>query len=500
MAKPGFFEYVADRLVSGAESELAARLTSEALRMLAEGVAEPDRYAVLARLCPQALSAVLAEAGPSVEREASAARASARAAEEEALDAEMGAGRPGVAAEISAGAKAGVEQIIRRQNVAMADDLARLWYRVAGKAVARTLQGDSRRAVMEDAVRALADKGLETVDYASRRRTSVDAATRRHMVTQASQARARLLVQRCDEHGVALVFTSAHYGARPSHAAWQGKAYGLHGPVTVGGVRYPGLAEATGYGGVAGLCGANCRHTFHPYSPGGTRLPDTRFEAEEDAFGQTSDERYAALQRQRELERRVRKYKRRVAMGQESGLDMAADRARLGRAQAEVRAWCKANGLPRRYDLERAYGVREQPRALRETPEQRAKRQIAELKAAGKAHVHEAAQNKHVPGTKEFEDKRRSLEAKAMKTGAAAYPSQSYFTGTPEEVCRMVERAVGTGEPLIGRDGRWTGRELVDIGRGIGFVVDVDGTETPTGSITIHYSKRGVHGVPRRAE
>lgn len=382
MAKPGFFEYVADRLVSGAESELAARLTSEALRMLAEGVAEPDRYAVLARLCPQALSAVLAEAGPSVEREASAALAEALAAEEEALDAEMGAGRPGVAAEISAGAKAGVEQIIRRQNVAMADDLARLWYRVAGKAVARTLQGDSRRAVMEDAVRALADKGLETVDYASRRRTSVDAATRRHMVTQASQARARLLVQRCDEHGVALVFTSAHYGARPSHAAWQGRAYGLHGPVTVGGVRYPGLAEATGYGGVAGLCGANCRHTFHPYSPGGTRLPDTRFEAEEDAFGQTSDERYAALQRQRELERRVRKYKRRVAMGQESGLDMAADRARLGRAQAEVRAWCKANGLPRRYDLERAYGVREQPRALRETP--RAAGQKADSRAQGR--------------------------------------------------------------------------------------------------------------------
>ena len=261
-------------------------------------------------------------------------------------------------------AKAGVEQIIRRQNVAMADDLARLWYRVAGQAVARTLQGDSRRAVMEDAVRALADKGLETVDYASHRRCAVDAATRRHMVTQASQTRARLLVQRCDEHEVPLVFTSAHYGARPSHAAWQGKPFGLHGPCEVGGVRYRGLAEATGYGEVAGLCGANCRHTFHPYSPGNTRLLDTRFRAEEAAFGQISDERYDALQRQRELERRVRRYKRRVAMGQEAGLDMAPDRAKLGRAQAEVRAWCRANRLPRRYDLERAYGVAEQPRAL----------------------------------------------------------------------------------------------------------------------------------------
>lgn len=161
-----------------------------------------------------------------------------------------------------------------------------------------------------------------------------------------------------------LVFTSAHYGARPSHAAWQGRPFGLHGPCEVGGVRYRGLAEATGYGGVAGLCGANCRHTFHPYSPGNTRLPDTRFKAEEAAFGQTSDERYEALQRQRELERRVRKYKRRVAMGQEAGLDMAPDRVKLGRAQAEVRAWCRANRLPRRYDLERAYGVKEQPRAL----------------------------------------------------------------------------------------------------------------------------------------
>lgn len=364
MAKPGFFEYVADRLVEGAESALAARLTSAALSMLAEGVAEPDRYAVLARLCPQALTVVLAEAGPAVEREASAALAEALEVEQAALDAELGAGRPGVAAEISAEAKAGVEQIIRRQNVAMADDLARLWYRVAGEAVARTLQGDSRRSVMEDAVRELADKGLETVDYASRRRCAIDAATRRHMVTQASQARARLLVQRCDEHEVPLVFTSAHYGARPSHAAWQGRPFGLRGPCEVGGVRYRGLAEATGYGEVTGLCGANCRHTFHPYSPGNTRLPDTRFKAEEAAFGQTSDERYEALQRQRELERRVRKYKRRVAVGQESGLDMSADRAKLGRAQAEVRAWCRANRLPRRYDLERAYGVKEQPRAL----------------------------------------------------------------------------------------------------------------------------------------
>lgn len=217
---------------------------------------------------------------------------------------------------------------------------------------------------MEDAVRALSDGGLETVDYRSRRRTSVDAATRRHIVTQANQARNRLLTQRCSQYGCELVMTSAHYGARPDHAVWQGKAYGLHGPVTVDGVRYPGLAASTGYGTVTGLAGANCRHTMTPYVPGLSKLPRTDWSAEERLHGMTSDEYYGATQVQRRLEREVRRCKRRVALGQERGLDMTADRARLGQAQKRVRTWCKQNNLPRQLERERAYGVAEQPRAL----------------------------------------------------------------------------------------------------------------------------------------
>ena len=112
------------------------------------------------------------------------------------------------------------------------------------------------------------------------------------------------------------MFTSAHYGTRPSHAEWQGKAYGLDGPCEVGGVRYPGLAEATGYGTVAGLAGANCRHRIHPYVPGITKLPDTDFATFEAKYHMSSDEYYEATQKQRAMERQIRATKRGIALGE----------------------------------------------------------------------------------------------------------------------------------------------------------------------------------------
>ena len=81
-----------------------------------------------------------------------------------------------------------------------------------------------------------------------------------------------------------LVITSAHYGARPSHAEWQGRPCCVSGPKLVGGVQYPGLVQLTGYGGVGGLKGVNCRHSIGPYYPGVTELPDLSFPRESGHF------------------------------------------------------------------------------------------------------------------------------------------------------------------------------------------------------------------------
>jgi len=101
-----------------------------------------------------------------------------------------------------------------------------------------------------------------------------------------------------------------------------------------------------------------------PYIPGYSQLPSTDFSEQEERVGMTSDEYYVARQKQRGMERQVRQLKRRVALGQEHGLDMTADRYRLGRAQASLRAHCATTGLRRDYERERAYGVSQQPRGL----------------------------------------------------------------------------------------------------------------------------------------
>ena len=366
-----YYEETADRITDGAEQELVAKLTGEALDMMEKAVTNPDRYQVLARLVPQALMGILAENRTHIEADVADAVITALKREDDALQTILAAQKAGAAASATdyaqiyaAQAAKGVTEILQRQNVALVDELAKLWYQVAGNAVTRAILGDSKRDIMEDAIRALSDGGLETIDYKSHHRTSIDAATRRHIVTQANQARNRLLTQRCSQYDCDLVFTSAHYGARPDHAVWQGKAYGLHGPVTQDGVKYPGLVASTGYGTVTGLAGANCRHTMTPYVPGLSKLPRTDFSEEEKLFGKTSDEYYEATQVQRRLERNVRKYKRRIALGQEQGLDMTGDRAKLGQAQRRVKEWCKQNKLPRQYEREKAYGVAKQPRAL----------------------------------------------------------------------------------------------------------------------------------------
>jgi hypothetical protein len=57
---------------------------------------------------------------------------------------------------------------------------------------------------------------------------------------------------------------SAHYGARPSHAEWQGGIYKIHGSTP----QYPNLIVVTGYGSPQGLGGYGCRHYAWPFIPG----------------------------------------------------------------------------------------------------------------------------------------------------------------------------------------------------------------------------------------
>lgn len=368
------YDGLAEEIVHGAQERFVAELGERLADMLARGVDNPDAYAVaLASAREECMGVWAAHSGEVCEE--------VRRAFEEALEEvdgradaalEAAHGKDGASGllrtQADAAARSAIREaarataeIVRRQNVALAQTAADAYYEVMGDAVTRLQMGEGRDAVMERATAALADAGLETVDYASGVRTTIDAAVRRHVVTQQSQCRAHLLEQRMGEWGHDLVYTSAHYGARPSHEPWQGRVFSLSGRDK----RYRGLAEATGYGTASGLCGCNCRHTFTPYVEGVSRLPGTDWSAQERLTGMTSAEYYAATQRQRGLERQVRKVKREVAAGQARGLGMEDERVRLGVLQKRLRDHCEANKLRRDYSRERAYGVAEQPRALK---------------------------------------------------------------------------------------------------------------------------------------
>lgn len=60
---------------------------------------------------------------------------------------------------------------------------------------------------------------------------------------------------------------TAHGGARPEHAEWQGKVYSRSGKSK----KYPSLVDKTGYGTGPGLGGWNCRHSMFPFYEGSTR-------------------------------------------------------------------------------------------------------------------------------------------------------------------------------------------------------------------------------------
>ena len=74
-----------------------------------------------------------------------------------------------------------------------------------------------------------------------------------------------LQLARMEEMDCEFVEVTAHEGARPTHAVWQGRVYHRGGAVVQDGERYEDFEAATGYGTGPGLCGWNCRHNFYPF-------------------------------------------------------------------------------------------------------------------------------------------------------------------------------------------------------------------------------------------
>lgn len=197
--------------------------------------------------------------------------------------------------------------------------------------------GMDYNTAIKNAITDLANDGIGSIEYKSGRIDNIEVAVRRAVVTGANQTAMRTQEVLADELEVDLVEVTAHGGARPEHAKWQGKVYSRNGRVTIDGVTYEDLEKATRYGHGDGLGGWNCRHNFHPYVPGTSRTWDDKaLEKLEEKKVEYNGEKYTeyeASQIQRSIEREIRKQKRTVAALEAAGQDSSAERSKLRQAQ-----------------------------------------------------------------------------------------------------------------------------------------------------------------------
>ena len=221
--------------------------------------------------------------------------------------------------------------------------------------------GIDTNTAIKNAITDLAKQGLTVTDrkgvvrqgsiqYAkSGRIDTLEVAVRRAVVTGANQTAMKTQEVLADELEVDLVETTAHGGARPEHAKWQGKVFSRKGRITIDGITYEDFNKATGYGKVNGLGGVNCRHSFHPYVHGTARTYTDKMLKEYDAknieYNGEKYTEYEASQIQRSIEREIRAYKRTVNALETIGEDASAIRKELRQAQKTYTDFTEQTGI-----------------------------------------------------------------------------------------------------------------------------------------------------------
>lgn len=189
---------------------------------------------------------------------------------------------------------------------------------------------------------ALADSGLRTVYYASGHSDRIEVAVRRALMTSVSQLTQKISEQNAAEFGADGWEISAHMGARPSHAVYQGRQYPNSQYETIV------LPLITDY---------NCRHSAYPIIMGVTKpaYTDEELRALDPPPFTYEGRRYTAYEAQqqmRKMERAMRRQKDRCVVADAVGDKDAFTAAsiKLRRQKDYYEDFCKAAGTYTEYE------------------------------------------------------------------------------------------------------------------------------------------------------
>lgn len=206
--------------------------------------------------------------------------------------------------------------------------------------------------VLRRVVKEMTASGLQTIDYVSGWKNRAPVAVRRAVMTGITQLSAKINEMIAKDLKTDTYEVTYHSGHRPSHW-WGGQIY-----------TYSELISVCGLGDVAGLCGANCRHSYYAFVPGVSvrTYTDQQLREYEEAEKQTREyngklyNRYEATQAQRQLETKMRAQRAFVKALQRGGADkddIMAAKTRYLHTLHQYQVFSKKMRLPEQ--MERVY-------------------------------------------------------------------------------------------------------------------------------------------------
>ncbi len=379
MLTPGYLAGIPEALVAlygGAEADILTNMAERIAqydyyipavqhqhqRLRAMGVLESEIEARLSALAGRSMEALRRLMTEAVERSLTA---------DAAVYAATGMGEADVlaAAGVDAVLRAGLAQTgglftnltcttARTAAKQFEDALDRAWLQI-------TSGGFDYSAAVRNAVKDLSRQGVKSIRYSTGHEDTLETAVRRAVITGCSQTAARAQLALMDEMGADLVEVTAHAGARPSHAQWQGKIYSRSGQSG----KYPDFVSSTGYGTGEGLCGWNCSHSFAPWFEGAPRAypPELleEYAAKAAAYNGRSMTEYEARQNQRYIERQLRRWKREYKAMEAAGQSTEEEAAKISEWRTREADFCRQAGLRRQGDRPQIadFGRREAARA-----------------------------------------------------------------------------------------------------------------------------------------
>jgi len=395
----------------------------------------------------------------------------------------------------------------------------------------------SYQDAIKNAIRNAAGMGTSVL-YPSGHKSTLDAAVRRAVLTGVNQTAVQLQNERADELSCDLMEITAHMGARPEHAVWQGQIVSRSGRQG-----YFSLADI-GYGDVRGFMGANCRHNWFMFFEGISKraYSDAELKKMSEGTVEYNGEKigvYEATQRQRGYERSIKKTKGElVALDEQikntkddaEKLSLKAEFERqavlLKGQEAKLSDFCKKTDLVRDRYREQVFsketenGLRNFGKSTSQKAVMSAKKHYEDFVAVlGKENA-PASLDKYYDlkynNPEEFKKlkyeykTRYYLQNDANKTiidskqgrhilGHPRYISgRSYLVVDSEEAQIIINNNAGHGMLNDTFSVPYFGKETVVSDKIFGVNINqVHNHKTLTDTAKIHYSKKGTHIVPR---